>query len=117
MAAGVTKATPTISLAALQRVLTLLGVAAPSTYTWKSVRAGHATELALTPGVSLATILSKGEWKSSAVLAYVRPEDMHVPTFMAQTLEQSDAEDGCVGRARLRLGHDVDAVQSSSDAA
>ena len=36
-------ATPAISLAALQRVLTLLRVAAPTSYTWKAVRAGRAT--------------------------------------------------------------------------
>ena len=85
-------ATPAISLAALQRVLTLLGVAAPTSYTWKAVRAGHATELALTPGVSLADIMKRGEWRSGSVLAYVRPDDVHVPTFVAQTLEMSDAE-------------------------
>ena len=85
-------ATPAISLAALQRVLTLLRVAAPTSYTWKAVRAGHATELALTPGVSLADIMKRGEWRSGSVLAYVRPDDVHVPTFGAQTMDMSDAE-------------------------
>ena len=85
-------ATPAISLAALQRILTLLGVVAPTSYTWKAVRAGHATELALTPSVSLADLMRRGEWRSGSVLAYVRPEDVHVPSFVAQTLEMSDAE-------------------------
>ena len=56
------------------------------------MRAGHATELALTPGVSLADIMKRGEWRSGSVLAYVRPDDVHVPTFVAHTLEMSDAE-------------------------
>ena len=86
-------ATPSISLSALHRVLTLLRVVAPSTYSWKAVRAGHATELALTPGVSIATIMAKGEWRSAAVLAYLRPEDVHTASFVAKALEDSDAEE------------------------
>ena len=87
---GVTAA---VTLSALQRVLTLLGVVAPTTYTWKAVRAGHATELATTPGVSIAEVMAKGEWSSTAVLAYLRPEDVHTASFVAHALEASDAED------------------------
>ena len=87
---GVTAA---VSLSALQRVLTLLGVVAPTTYTWKAIRAGHATELATTPGVSIAEVMAKGEWSSTAVLAYLRPEDVHTASFVAHALEASDAED------------------------
>ena len=36
--------------------------------------------------------MKRGEWRSGSVLAYVRPDDVHVPTFVAQTLEMSDAE-------------------------
>ena len=75
-------ATPAISLAALQRVLTLLGVAASTSYTRKAVRAGHATELALTPGVSLADIMKRREWRYGSVLAYVRPDDVRGPALV-----------------------------------
>ena len=82
-----------VSLSALHRVLTLLGLVAPTTYTWKAVRAGRATELATTPGVSLAEVMKQGEWSSAAVLAYLRPEDVHTQAFVAHALEASDAED------------------------
>ena len=36
--------------------------------------------------------MKRGEWRSGSVLAYVRPDDVHVPTFVAQTLDMSDAE-------------------------
>ena len=70
-------ATPAISLAALQRVLTLLGVAAPTSHTWQAVRTGYANEPALTPGVRLADLMQRGEWRSGSVLAHIRPEDVH----------------------------------------
>ena len=56
------------------------------------MRAGQATELALPPGVKLADIMKRSDWRSGSVLAYVRPDDVHVPTFVAQTLDMSDAE-------------------------
>ena len=83
---------PAINVAALQLVLTLLGVAAPTSYTRKAVRAGHATKLALPPGVNLADIMESGVWRSGSVLEYVRPDAVHVPTCVAHTLETSGAE-------------------------
>ena len=58
------------------------------------MRAGHANELALTPGVSLADLMKRGEWRSGSVLAHVRPDDAHVPRLVAQTLNMSDVEAG-----------------------
>ena len=81
-----------VSLSALQHALTWLGVAAPTTYTWKAVRAGHATELATTPGVSIAEVMAQGDWSLTAVLAHLRPEDVHSASFVAHALAASDAE-------------------------
>ena len=61
-------------------------------HTWQAVRAGHAREPALTPGVHLADLMKRGEWRSGSVLAHVRPDDVHVPMFVAQTLKMSDEE-------------------------
>mgnify|MGYP003330632448 CR=1 FL=1 len=33
-----------------------------------------------------------GVWRSGSELAYVRPDDVHVRSFFAQTLDMSDAE-------------------------
>ena len=40
----------------------------------------------------MADLMTRTKWRSGSVLAYVRPDDVHVPTFVAQTLEMSDAE-------------------------
>ena len=38
------------------------------------------------------TPMKRGARRSGSVLAYVRPDDVHVPTLVAQTLDMSDAE-------------------------
>ena len=55
------------ALGVLRRLLCLLGVQDAKLYTWKSVRAGRATEMAAR-GCTLGSILSVGEWRSVAVL-------------------------------------------------
>ena len=80
------------SLAALQRILTLLRVAAPSAIHQEGSEGRATTALALPPGLHLADIMRRSDWRSGSVLAYVRPDDVHVPTFVAQTLDMSDAE-------------------------
>ena len=37
------------------------------------------------------TPMKRGARRSGSVLAYVRPDDVHMPTFVVQTLEVSDA--------------------------
>ena len=91
-------ATPSISRSVLHRVLTLLRVVAPSTYSWEAVRVGQATELALIPGVSIATILATGEWRLAAGPAYLRPE-VCTQRLSWQAPEASDAEDDYASRA------------------
>ena len=53
--------------------------------------------MALTPGMKLSTIMDAGEWRSSAVFKYVRPEDADVQSFLAQAI---DAGDGGPRQAR-----------------
>ena len=72
--------------------LTMIGLAHANAFTWKCVRAGRATAMALTPGMKLSTIMEAGEWRSSAVFKYVRPEDADMQSFLAQALDASDAE-------------------------
>ena len=50
---------------------------------WRAEENGH---------LPLADLMKRRKWRSGSVLAYVRPEDVHVPTFVAQTLDMSDAE-------------------------
>ena len=40
----------------------------------------------------MADLMKRRKWRSGSVLAYVRPDDVRVPTLVAQTLEMSDAE-------------------------
>ena len=86
-------ATPNASLAALQRALHLTNVPAHKDYAWRSVRAGRATELAATPGVSITDIMEAGEWTSAAVLKYITPKDVDPVALVAQVLDASDDED------------------------
>ena len=57
-------------LAALHRMLKLLGIPGAQLATFKSFRAGHATQLAA-QGCSLETILEAGSWRSNAFAKYV----------------------------------------------
>ena len=77
----------------LRRLLALNGHPHAGMYAWKAVRAGRATELSRTPGVSLADIMRLGEWKSDAVFSYIRPADADPETAIQQALDASDAEE------------------------
>ena len=81
-----------VSLQSLQRALLLIGLVQAKSFTWKCVRAGRATAMALTPGMRLSTLMEAGEWRSSAVFKYVRPEDADMQCFIAQALDASDGE-------------------------
>ena len=85
-------ATPSVSLSALQRALLLTQVPSPSSYAWRAIRAGRATELASVPGVSIKDIMEAGQWSSAAVLKYVRPKDVDPQALMDMVLDASDDE-------------------------
>ena len=40
----------------------------------------------------MTVLMKRRNWRSGSVLAYVRPDDVHVPMFVAQMLTMSDVE-------------------------
>ena len=70
----------------------MIQVPAPSSYAWRAVRAGKATELASIPSVSIKDIMEAGEWTSAAVLKYVRPKDVDPAALVEMVLNASDDE-------------------------
>ena len=78
-------------LCKLHRLLSVLQVAGPDRYTWKSFRAGKATSLALA-GNSIHQILQAGEWKSAAILRYVDPDVLDLPACL-ESLSDADGEE------------------------
>ena len=87
------EATPASSLAVLRQALGLLQIPGAAGFTWKSVRAGRATELARTPGITLVQIMEAGDWKSKAVFSYIKEKEVDPEAVIAAALEESDAED------------------------
>ena len=75
----------------LRRFLTLLGQPRPEAFTLKAFRAGKATALAAS-GKSLGVILAAGEWRSSAVLAYVNENVVDRAQILDATLVASEDE-------------------------
>ena len=91
---------PTLKPTATQKVvirsLSVMSVPNAAHFTWKAVRAGHATEMA-SKGASLAAILAAGEWRSAAFLHYVDANVADATEVLRTTLqmeidEASDAE-------------------------
>ena len=87
------EATPHRSISVHRQAFSLLGLPAPEAWTWKCVRAGKATEMAKTPGVSLAAVMAAGEWRSRAVLAYIHPEAVEPLEAIAAAIQDSEPED------------------------
>ena len=81
------------SISVHRQALSLLGVPAPDAWTWKCVRAGKATDMAMTPGVSLAAVMAAGEWRSRAVLAYIQPDAVEPLEAIAAAIQDSEPED------------------------
>ena len=49
--------------------------------------------MASDPHFSVAGIMRAGEWRSRALFAYIRPQDVVASLAVEQVLEASDAED------------------------
>ena len=79
------------ALAVLRRYLTMLGVPEAHQFTWKSIRAGRATQMAA-QGFTLGAILTAGEWRSAAVFKYLHDSDIDAAEVLRQALDVSEDE-------------------------
>ena len=86
------EATATNSLSVLRHALGMLQVPGAAAFTWKSVRAGRATELARTPGVTVQQIMDAGDWKAQAVFNYIKQEEAEPMEVLALAIEDSEPE-------------------------
>ena len=87
---------PANMLKMVRRYLTLLHVPNASTATLKMFRSGKASSLAA-QGKSMRVILELGQWRSNAVLNYIKPEVVDDLALLKVTLDASDAEENGVG--------------------
>ena len=72
-------------------MLAMLKVPESDAYTPKAFRAGKATALAAA-GCSLGDILTAGEWRSAAFLAYIDETTLDEAAFLDNTIAESDGE-------------------------
>lgn len=75
----------------LKEQLRFLGIAEYSELTWKSFRAGKATEMA-NDGYGLGQILLAGEWRSVSFLRYLDIEKANPCKLLCSTIDESDGE-------------------------
>ena len=87
------QATPSSSLAVLRQALGLLQIPGAASFTWKAVRAGRATELSRTPGVSIQEIMMAGDWLSKAVFCYIKESEIDAESVIAAAVEESEDEE------------------------
>ena len=73
-------------------MLITLGIAAGKDFSFKSIRAGRATEMAK-EGSTIADILMAGEWRSRAFLRYCDIDAVDANELLTTTLDNSDEED------------------------
>jgi len=85
-------ATGSQMLSKLKRCLILLGYQEASLYSWKSVRAGKATEMAA-QGFTLGQVLAAGEWRSSAYMNYIDETGSDHAQLLRAALAESDADE------------------------
>ncbi|CAK0812009.1 unnamed protein product [Prorocentrum cordatum] len=83
--------TPAVLLAKMRRLLAQLRVQEAEQYTFKAFRAGRATALAAA-GKSVGSILTAGEWRSAAFLAYVDEDIVDKAQLLNAALEESGGE-------------------------
>ena len=81
------------ALGVMRRYLAMLGVLEAQQFTWKSIRAGRATQMAA-QGFTLGAILTAGEWRSAAVFKYLHESDIDAAEVLRQALDVSDDEAG-----------------------
>ena len=75
----------------IRSCLSLLGLAKAERVTLKTFRSSRAFDL-VKRGKPLQAILAAGEWVGSAMLNYVKLQQINEGVFLAQTLDASDAE-------------------------
>ena len=85
----------------------VFSVPAATSYGWRAIRAGKATEMARTPGVTLSRVMAAGEWQSASVLRYLREPDLHTERFLEDVLDASDAEDALMDDADVPAAQEV----------
>ncbi len=83
---------PNRVLEELRRYLTLAHVPYTEKATLKAFRRSKANAMAAA-GHELTTILNGAEWRSKAVLHYLKNESVDYIAFLQQSLDLSDAED------------------------
>ena len=72
---------------------------------FKSFRAGHATETAQR-GLGIEVILAAGDWKSSAVLNYVRRSELDELALLRQAWAEDSDDEASSAVSRRRWGSD-----------
>ena len=75
----------------IKEQLRFLGVAEYNEFSWKSFRAGKATEMA-NDGFGLGQILLAGEWRSVSFLRYLDIEKVNPCRLLCNALDESDGE-------------------------
>ena len=81
---------PSYVLSRVRQVLVILRIAEGAQFTFKSIRAGRATEMAQ-EGHNIAEQLTTGEWRSKAFLRYC-DVDSTPKTLLIATLDHSEDE-------------------------
>ena len=82
---------PAVVLKRVKQVLVSLGNAKGQHFTFKSIRAGRATEMAQ-QGFTIAQILRAGEWRSVAFLRYCDVDQVDPNAMLTSTLDGSEDE-------------------------
>ena len=94
---------PAKTLLRVKRLLTMMGTPNATFMTWKAVRAGRASAMAAS-GCSLGSILTAGEWRSSAYLRYVSEEVADAGQVLRMTLQSEiDDDDEGIGMVVLSV--------------
>ena len=88
--------------AEITRLLVLLGIEGAKHFTWKSFRAGRATEMAA-QGFTLDSILAAGEWRSAAFARYIDTDQADMQQVLRRALQHSEDEEEDVRHAPLDL--------------
>lgn len=73
----------------IKKQLRMLGYVKFEDFTWKSFRAGRATEMA-DDGYSLEQIVLAGEWRSVAFLRHLDVEKVNPCRLLGTTVDESD---------------------------
>ena len=76
----------------LRKRLGTLGVPHAQTYETKDFRRGHARDLIERPGGCLKEVMQMGQWKSSALLAYLDPSEVEEKAVVEAHIAESDSE-------------------------